>query len=306
MNPTDLAPASVPGTPSAAPQRVILVVDDDLATLRMIGDALAAEGYAVLAARDADEALERFDLAVPDGVLLDAVMPGTDGFTLCARIKATPPWSHVPIVFMTGLSETDQIVRGFAAGGVDYVVKPLRLPEVMARLATHVANARAARLAREAVDVAGMGVVVLDGQDRIAWRSPQAMRWLEAAFAADPAPAPAMLRWLAQAQRQGDGTVPLPEGQRLAARPLGASGLGETMLLLSVDAAGAAPATRTPPTPLTPRETEVLSWIAKGKTNRDIADILGMSPRTVNKHLEHIFEKLGVETRTAAAALWTA
>nr|MCU0957787.1 helix-turn-helix transcriptional regulator [Hydrogenophaga sp.] len=54
---------------------------------------------------------------------------------------------------------------------------------------------------------------------------------------------------------------------------------------------------------LTPRETEVLSWLAKGKTNRDIADILGMSPRTVNKHLEHIFEKLGVETRSAATAL---
>ena len=54
---------------------------------------------------------------------------------------------------------------------------------------------------------------------------------------------------------------------------------------------------------LTPRETEVLSWLAKGKTNRDIGDILGMSPRTVNKHLEHIFEKLGVETRSAAAAL---
>ena len=54
---------------------------------------------------------------------------------------------------------------------------------------------------------------------------------------------------------------------------------------------------------LTPRETEVLSWLAKGKTNRDIADILGMSPRTVNKHLEHVFEKLGVETRSAAAAI---
>ncbi|GAA6119173.1 response regulator [Acidovorax sp. FG27] len=299
MNPPD--PSPVPTPPTA--QRVILVVDDDLATLRMLGDALTAEGYAVLAARDADEALRRLDLSVPDGLLLDAVMPGIDGFALCERIKATPPWSHIPVVFMTGLSETEQIVRGFAAGGVDYVVKPLRLPEVLARLATHIANARAARLARDAVDVAGMGVVVLDGQDRIAWRSPQATRWLEAAFAADAAPAAATARWLAQVQRQGDGAVPLPGGHRLSARPLGASGLGETMLLLSVDAAGAPPAARTPPTPLTPRETEVLSWIAKGKTNRDIAEILGMSPRTVNKHLEHIFEKLGVETRTAAAAL---
>lgn len=289
--------------PPMAPRRVILVVDDALDTLRMLCDALAGEGYAVLAARDADEALQRFDVTVPDGVLLDAVMPGTDGFALCRQIKATPPWSHVPIVFMTGLSDTDQILRGFASGGVDYVVKPLRIPEVLARLATHVANARAARLAREAVDVAGMGVVVLDGQDRIAWRSPQATRWLETAFATDPAPGQAMARWLSQAQRESEGATLLADGQRLLARPLGASGLGESMLLLSLGAGDAPPAARLPPVALTPRETEVLSWIAKGKTNRDIADILGMSPRTVNKHLEHIFEKLGVETRTAAAAL---
>ena len=56
------------------------------------------------------------------------------------------------------------------------------------------------------------------------------------------------------------------------------------------------------PNPLTQREMDVLEWVARGKTNRDVADILGMSPRTVNKHLEHIYEKLGVETRTAAVA----
>lgn len=291
----------VPTPPS--PQRVILVVDDALDTLRMLCDALAAEGYAVLAARDAEEALQRFDLTVPDGVLLDAVMPGMDGFALCRQLKATPPWSHVPIVFMTGLSETDQIVRGFAAGGVDYVVKPLRLPEVMARLATHVANARAARLAREAVDVAGLGVVVLDGQGRVAWRSPQASRWLEAAFAADPAPQDAAAAWLVRAQVAGDQTLALADGRQLLARHLGASGLAESMLLLSQATPEAAAPRHLRQVALTPRETEVLSWLSKGKTNRDIADILGMSPRTVNKHLEHIFEKLGVETRTAAAAI---
>ncbi|HEY0819537.1 MAG TPA: helix-turn-helix transcriptional regulator, partial [Rhizobacter sp.] len=78
----------------------------------------------------------------------------------------------------------------------------------------------------------------------------------------------------------------------------------EHMLLLQVrtGAPDAAPS-RLSIASLTPRETEVLSWVAKGKTNRDVADILGMSPRTVNKHLEHVFEKLGVETRAAAAAL---
>lgn len=287
---------------------VILVVDDALDSLRMLCDALAAEGYVVLAARDADEALQRFALTVPDGVLLDAVMPGMDGFTLCRRLKDTPAWAHVPVVFMTGLSDTDQIIRGFASGGVDYVVKPLRIPEVLVRLATHVRNARATRQAQEAVDVAGLGVVVLDGQGRVAWRSPQAARWLEEAFADQPFPMEAAGDWLAGAHQPDqaghqDLALALADGRQLLARHMGASGLGESMVLLSHEAPQAPATRRLQQVALTPRETEVLSWLSKGKTNRDIADILGMSPRTVNKHLEHIFEKLGVETRTAAAAV---
>ncbi|MEO6271581.1 MAG: response regulator [Rhodoferax sp.] len=282
-------------------RRVILVVDDALDTLRMLCDALAAEGYAVLVARDAEEALQRFDIAVPDGVLLDAVMPGMDGFALCRQLKATPPWSHVPVVFMTGLSETEQILQGFASGGVDYVVKPLRIPEVLARLATHVRNAQATRLAREAVDVAGMGAVVLDGQGRVAWRSPQATRWLDGAFGADDLEAGAT--WLQSTTAAAEVWMPMPGGRRLVSRHMGQSGFSETTLLLLMAPADAAAHPRQPEVPLTPRETEVLSWLAKGKTNRDIADILGMSPRTVNKHLEHIFEKLGVETRSAATAI---
>nr|WP_315425711.1 response regulator [uncultured Albidiferax sp.] len=286
--------------PTALPaRRVILVVDDALDTLRMLCDALAAEGYAVLVARDAEEALQRFEIAVPDGVLLDAVMPGMDGFALCLQLKATPPWSHVPVVFMTGLSETEQILQGFASGGVDYVVKPLRIPEVLARLATHVRNAQATRLAREAVDVAGMGAVVLDGQGRVAWRSPQATRWLDSVFGTDAAEQGSA--WLQSTQGRGEVFAALTGGSRLVARHMGQSGFSETMLLLRVVPADNV--SRQPDVPLTPRETEVLSWLAKGKTNRDIADILGMSPRTVNKHLEHIFEKLGVETRSAATAI---
>ncbi len=291
-------PLLPPGSTTPRTAHVILVVDDALDSLRMLCDALAAEGYTVLSARDAEEALQRFSLTVPDGVLLDAVMPGMDGFTLCRHLKATPPWAHVPVVFMTGLSETAQIVEGFAAGGVDYVVKPLRIPEVLARLATHVRNARTARQAQEAVDVAGLGVVVLDSLNRVAWRSPQASRWLEDAFVQDSADA-----WLAQAREEGQRTLALANGQQLLARHMGSSGLGESILLLSHATPQAKAARTLQQAALTPRETEVLSWLSKGKTNRDIADILGMSPRTVNKHLEHIFEKLGVETRTAAAAI---
>jgi len=299
-----MTPLSEPtvAAPVAA-QPVILVVDDAVDTLRMLGDALVAEGYVVLAARDASEALERFEVAIPDGVLLDAVMPGMDGFALCRHIKATPAWSHVPIVFMTGLSESDQILRGFASGGVDYVVKPLRIPEVMARLATHVRNARVTRLAQEAVDVAGMGTVVLDSQSRMAWRSPQAVAWLEVAFGADALSGARASEWLDSALRSNEATRDLGRLGRLLARNMGQGSLGESMLLLTLTPPDSASAQRLREIALTPRETEVLSWLAKGKTNRDIADILGMSHRTVNKHLEHVFEKLGVETRSAAAAI---
>ncbi len=286
---------------AAAARGAILVVDDAIDTLRMLCDALAAEGYAVLVARDAHEARQRLEIVVPDAMLLDAVMPGIDGFTLCREIKSAPAWSHVPVLFMTGLSETDQILRGFASGGVDYVVKPLRIPEVLARLATHVRNARATRLAREAVDVAGLGTVVMDLQGRIAWRSPQARHWLAQAFKGPDAAAMAS-QWLRSVHPDAQDSCPLPDGASLVARHMGAGWLAETMLVLQRVTPGAALSARMPSTPLTPREAEVLSWLAKGKTNRDIADILGMSPRTVNKHLEHIFEKLGVETRTAAVA----
>ena len=93
------------------------------------------------------------------------------------------------------------------------------------------------------------------------------------------------------------------DGRSLLARRLGDIGMGEAMWLISELPPGDAQAQRLATAALTPRETEVLSWIAKGKTNRDVGEILGMSPRTVNKHLEHVFEKLGFETRAAAAAL---
>lgn len=288
-------------TPPSAQHHAILVVDDALDTLRMLCDALTAEGYAVLAARDAQEALERLEIVIPDGILLDAVMPGMDGFDLCRKLKATPHWAHIPVVFMTGLSDTEKILNGFASGGVDYVVKPLRLPEVLVRLATHVRNARATRLAREAVDVAGLGTVVLDSHGRVAWRSPQAMRWLESAFG--PQGSQQAQAWLQSAHARAEIDATMPDHSRLVARHMGQSGISESMLVLHVAPAQTGTTARQPDVPLTPRETEVLSWLAKGKTNRDIADILGMSHRTVNKHLEHIFEKLGVETRSAATAI---
>jgi len=279
---------------------VVLVVDDAPSSLGMLCDTLEASGYTVLVAADGEAALQRLELVVPDAILLDGLMPGLSGFETCRRIKANPAWAHIPVLFMTGLSETTHVVEGFECGGVDYVVKPIRAQEVLARLHTHARNARITRMARDAVDVAGMGVVFVDTRGRIAWRSPQAALWLHAL---EEPVAPGLLPASLEAALVPGAAIAVgtATGMRLSVRNLGAAALGETMLLFAIQRDG--PAARLADAALTPRETEVLSWLAKGKTNRDIGEILGTSPRTVNKHLEHIFEKLGVETRAAAAAL---
>src|SRR5437773_659707 len=183
---------------------VALIVDDSPETLRLLTDALDGAGMTVMVALDGAAAMRIVDQITPDIVLLDAVMPGLDGFETCKRLKRDAGLDHVPIIFMTGLAETEHIVRGLEAGGVDYVTKPIAVEEMLARIRVPLANA-------------------------------------PAEFSSE---------------------------------------LG-----------------------LTTREGEVLSWLSKGKTNRDIAQILGLSPRTVDKHLEQIYSKLGVENRTAAAAI---
>ena len=136
-----------PLEPLATPDRgTVLVVDDAPETLRLLCDTLEASGYTVLVARDGETAIKRLGYVLPDAILLDGVMPGVSGFETCQRIKAEPAWAHIPVIFMTGLAETEHIVAGFDCGGVDYVVKPVREAEILARLHTHTRNARMSRL----------------------------------------------------------------------------------------------------------------------------------------------------------------
>ena len=165
-------------------------------------------------------------------------------------------------------------------------------------------SASASAFARMLPGLALSGALAATGiaLGRIAWRSPQAAVWLEALEDSSGA---GQLPAAIKAALEVDSTqvVHTRTTPALSVRNMGIATLGETMLLLELQSEDSVASSRLSHAALTPRETEVLSWLAKGKTNRDIADILGMSPRTVNKHLEHIFEKLGVETRAAAAAL---
>ncbi len=134
---------------------IILVVDDSPETLSLLTDALDRSGAMVLVATDGPSALELVERITPDIVLLDAVMPQMDGFEVCRRLKTITAVAHVPVIFMTGLTETEHIVKGLEAGGVDYVTKPITPDEILARIRVHLANARAAQAARTALDTAG-------------------------------------------------------------------------------------------------------------------------------------------------------
>jgi two-component system, sensor histidine kinase and response regulator len=119
------------------PAQSILIVDDVSANLQFITGPLEAHGYAVLVARSGLEAIQRAELAQPDLILLDVVMPGLDGFETCRRLKERADTRDIPVVFMTALSAPDDKVEGFRVGAVDYVTKPLNAEEVIARVGTH-------------------------------------------------------------------------------------------------------------------------------------------------------------------------
>src|SRR5450631_841931 len=264
---------------------VALIVDDSPETLRLLTDALDGAG-----------------------------MPGMDGFETCRRLKRDAGLDNVPIIFMTGLAETEHIVRGLEAGGVDYVTKPIAIEEMLARIRVHLVNARLTQSARAALDVSGRFLLAVNRQGRIMWATPQAQKLLSddlAASANDELVLPlALLQWLEQAQKSRAGSktqamASFPGNEQLRLQYMGKLGPNEFLLRLAKDSGPNMPAEFSSELGLTTREGEVLSWLSKGKTNRDIAQILGLSPRTVDKHLEQIYAKLGVENRTAAAAIAT-
>jgi len=290
---------------------VALVVDDSPETLRLLTDALDCAGMTVMVALDGASAMRIVDQITPDIVLLDAVMPGLDGFETCRRLKRDAELANVPVIFMTGLAETEHIVRGLEAGGVDYVTKPIVIEEMLARIRVHLGNARLTQSARAALDVSGRFLFAVNRQGHILWATPQAQKLLadhHGAQADDFVLPPSLLQWLEQAKGRGSAksqAPSLPDNPQLRIYYMGETAPNEFLLRLSKEAGTALPPEFTSELGLTTREGEVLAWLSKGKTNRDIAQILGLSPRTVDKHLEQIYAKLGVENRTAAAAIAT-
>ena len=291
---------------------IVLVVDDSPSTLGLLNEALEQASYTVLVAQSGVAAMALVEQITPDIVLMDAVMPGLDGFETCRRMKRNAGLRSVPVVFMTGLTETEHVIRGLEAGGVDYVTKPMSPDEVVARIGVHLANARLTLSARAALDSAGRFLLAVTREGRVLWCTPQAAKLIELPGGAMPAALPeTVATWLARClakpvgPQPGSLTVSLGEAAERAVQVtyIGQVGQDEILLRLVLAQTQTDEQLLRERLGLTQREAEVLLWLSRGKPNRDIAEILQLSPRTVNKHLEQMFEKLGVENRASAAAL---
>lgn len=128
----------------AAPQR-ILIVDDTPSNIQTLAAVLKETGYQISVATNGRQALEVLARTHPDLILLDVMMPGMDGFETCRRIKESPDWRSIPVIFLTSKTETTDIVRGFELGAVDYVGKPFNTHELLARVNTHLTMDRLRR-----------------------------------------------------------------------------------------------------------------------------------------------------------------
>lgn len=283
---------------------IVLIVDDDVSNISILNQLLDAEGLAVLVALEGQQALTITQNITPDIILMDAKMPIMDGFEACSKLKANPDLEHIPVIFMTGLSDTEHIIKGFEVGGIDYITKPVNHNELLVRMNAHLANAKLTMSAREALDVSGNYFFAAQSSGEISWATPHAYEIFE------------LLGTTSQLKEQ-----PLAKKIRPLIELRSKKGIGfsddsvdleiqfveqinqDEYLLRIIDLKGDSDSEILKKEfSLTERESEVLLWISQGKTNREIGIILSMSPRTVNKHLEQVYRKLEVENRTTAAA----
>lgn len=120
----------------------ILLVDDNPTNIDVLYEYLSDAGYEMLVAEDGPSALERVDYALPDLILLDIMMPHMDGFEVCANLKAREDTRDIPVIFISAMGSTEDKVKGFRSGSVDYITKPFHNEEVLARVETHISLLR--------------------------------------------------------------------------------------------------------------------------------------------------------------------
>lgn len=278
--------------------QTILAVDDNPDSLSLMNQTLSQHGYVVLVANSGIQALNILHKVQPDLVLLDAIMPEMDGFETCQAIKKIIP--DTPIIFMTGLSDSEHIVRGLSFGAVDYLVKPLNNDELLARVKVHINNALQAQISKKALESTGQHLAAINQDGQVIWTTAQANTYIKALNKKDLT---ALIAWLAEANPD-DILELLQGGDNSLTLSYLTSQSGNTHLIkFKASDLKLEKQTLKLKLKITRREADVLYWVAKGKTDWEISVILSISERTVNKHLEQIYRKLDVNNRTSATAI---
>lgn len=296
---------------------IVMIIDDTPGNLALLSDTLSEAGYRVLVATDGLSALEQICYLRPDIILLDVMMPGVDGFETCKQLKVNPHTAAIPVLFMTALGELDDLLRGFNEGAVDYLVKPISPPEVLARVESHLKQAFNFQRAEMALNNSPFAVMTVSKEGRITWLPESGKNWLSEYAKRTGASNPvlvgevlpvALASWLQcqpffEQKEESTNFETHHQGVHFSIKRTLCQHTDEYLLLMEKHSKDWDLESLRHSLSLTFREAEILMWISRGKTNKEMGLILGTSPRTINKHLEHIFEKLGVVTRAAAVSM---
>lgn len=296
---------------------IVMIIDDTPDNLALLSDTLSEAGYRVLVATDGLSALEQINFLRPNIILLDVMMPDMDGYETCKRLKANPATAAIPVLFMTALDDLENLLRGFNEGAVDYIVKPFKPPEVLARVETHLKQAFNFQRAEMALNNSPFAVMTTNASGIITWLPESGKNWMfeytglagltKEIYVGAGLPLP-LLSWLKQHSNLADKNEAITfeahhDGVFFSVKHSICHHTDEYLLLMEKHSKNWDLESLRNSLSLTFREAEILMWISRGKTNKEMGLILGSSPRTINKHLEHIFEKLGVVTRAAAVSV---
>ena len=283
-------------------KKLILAVDDSAETLGMINQALTKSGYSVLIALDGLQALNICSQLTPDLILMDAKMPNMDGFETTRKIRQDPHLTDIPVIFMTGLEVGESMAPSFDAGANDYIRKPVNIDELLIRIEGRIRNGRSQAAVKESMDNAGSPSVAISSYGRMTWATPMALELLSKSGMDRVSISISLPKQLLSAS-SGDEVLIHGTEPAVYAKFYERNSVGDMVFRISVRDPKAGSEKLRTKLDLTAREAEVLYWMSQGKSNKELALILGISPRTVTKFTELIFEKLGVDNRTSAANL---
>lgn len=183
--PTPLSPAAASTVISAARQHAVLLVDDEAGSLGALRTTMLEQGYQTFLAISGERAIDLAQRVKPDLIVLDVVMKGIDGIETCRRLKADAATARIPIILISTRTGTDDVIAGFDAGAADYIGKPLRLPEVSARVRSQLrqrsqADSQQQQTERMRMIVNGMdeGLMIIEASGRIQFSNPACERYL--------------------------------------------------------------------------------------------------------------------------------